>query len=64
MRLNELIKSNKKKLDQEEELAVEKAKHLDVDIKDKKPEEVLQSKVLREDKCHFTEDCLKEALNH
>ena len=64
MKLNNLIKTNKKKLDQEEVLVLVKEKHLAEVIKVKKQDLVLLLKVLKVVKCLYLEDCQKEVLNH
>ena len=63
MKLNNLVKTNKKKIRPGEVSAPVKAKPLEEDIKVKNLDLVWQSKVLRVDKCRYLEDYPKEDSN-
>ena len=63
MKLNNLIKTNKKKLDLVEALDQEKEKLLVEDTKVKKLDQELLLKALREAKCLYLEGCPNVALN-
>ena len=64
MRLNNLVRTNKKKLGQDEVLVQVKERRQVEVTKDKNLDLELPLKVLREDKCLYLGDYQKEGLNH
>ena len=61
--LNNLTQLKVKKLELVEVLALEKVRHLEEASKVKNLDQVLLSKVLKVDKCLYTEDFLNEDLD-
>ena len=64
MKLNNLIKTNKKKIRPGRGIGSGKGKHLEEVTKVKNQDQELLSKVLKVVKCLYLEDFQKEVLNH
>ena len=64
MQLNSLIKNNKKKIRVGRGIGSGKGRPHQEDTKVKNLDQALPLKVLREVKCHYIEDYLREDLKH
>ena len=63
MKLNNLIKTNTKRIRPGRGIGCGKGKPLGEGIKDKSLDQVYQLKALKADRCLYLEDCQREVLN-